>query len=147
MLRKVDHLELIAGAVESAPVAAAGKSRGKKTIAAGDLADVFGIEMAEAETSALTSPSPTTAAAKKPAKPRAAASKTASKKKQLHAGSDSKKSASTVAASERAPKKPAAAHPGAVLKARVKAKAQSGSSKKHRDRRQGVKRVWLESSD
>ena len=51
MLRKVDHLELIAGAVDSAPVVNAAKSRGKKTIAAGDLADVFGIEMAEAEDS------------------------------------------------------------------------------------------------
>ena len=49
LLRKVDHLELIAGAVDSAPVAGATKSRGKKTIAAGDLADVFGIEMAETE--------------------------------------------------------------------------------------------------
>src|SRR5208337_1069674 len=39
VLRKVDHLELIAGAVDSAPVAKVGKSRGKKTIAAGDLAD------------------------------------------------------------------------------------------------------------
>ena len=35
LLRKVDHLELIAGAVDSRPVAEAGKSRGKKTIAAG----------------------------------------------------------------------------------------------------------------
>ena len=49
LLRKVDHLELIAGAVDGAPVADAGKSRGKKTIAAGDLADVFGIEMAEGD--------------------------------------------------------------------------------------------------
>src|SRR6516164_10246819 len=32
VLRKVDHLELIAGAGDSAPVAASGKSRGKKTI-------------------------------------------------------------------------------------------------------------------
>jgi uncharacterized Zn finger protein len=50
VLRKVDHLELIAGAVDGAPVAKLGKSRGKKTIAAGDLADVFGIEMAGVET-------------------------------------------------------------------------------------------------
>ena len=56
LLRKVDHLELIAGAVDSAPVAGAGKSRGKKTIAAGDLADVFGIEMAEAEIPPMPSP-------------------------------------------------------------------------------------------
>ena len=53
LLRKVDHLELIAGAVDSAPIAGAGKSRGKKTIAARDLADVFGIEMAEPETPTL----------------------------------------------------------------------------------------------
>ena len=56
LLRKVDHLELIAGAVDGAPVAGAGKSRGKKTIAAGDLADVFGIEMADAETPAEPAP-------------------------------------------------------------------------------------------
>ena len=66
LLRKVDHLELIAGAVDSAPVVGAGKSRGKKTIAAGDLADVFGIEMAEAETPAEAAP----AIAKTPAKSR-----------------------------------------------------------------------------
>ena len=50
LLRKVDHLELIAGAVDSTTAAQAGKPRGKKTIATADLADVFGIEMAEAET-------------------------------------------------------------------------------------------------
>jgi uncharacterized Zn finger protein len=50
LLRKVDHLELIAGAVDSVPAAKAGKAQGKKTIAAGELADVFGIEMAEGET-------------------------------------------------------------------------------------------------
>ena len=45
-LRKVDHLELVEAAV-AAP-AASGRSRsGKKTIAANDLANVFGIEMAE----------------------------------------------------------------------------------------------------
>ena len=68
LLRKVDHLELIAGAVDSAAVADAAKSRGKKTIAAGDLADVFGIEMAEAETPTEASP----AIAKTPAKSRVA---------------------------------------------------------------------------
>ena len=51
VLRKVDHLELIAGAVDGAPVAKVGKSRGKKTIATSDLADVFGIEMTGEETS------------------------------------------------------------------------------------------------
>jgi len=49
VLRKVDHLELIAGVVESAPAGARGKAGGKKRIAAGDLSDVFGIEMAEEE--------------------------------------------------------------------------------------------------
>jgi len=117
VLRKVDHLELIAGAVDSAPVASAGKSRGKKTIAVGDLADVFGIEMAEAEAPALASPSPT--AAKKTPKPRAAVSKTASKKNSDRAGSDGKKSAGTVTASKTKPK-PAAAHPGAAIQSRAK---------------------------
>ena len=46
LLRKVDHLELIAGAVENTP-AAAEQAAGNKTIAAADLSDVFGIEMAE----------------------------------------------------------------------------------------------------
>ncbi len=122
LLRRVDHLELIAGAVDSAPVAAAGKSRGKKTIAAGDLADVFGIEMAEAETPALASPSPTTATAKKAAKPRVVASKTASKQKPDRGVADSNKSAGTVTASKRKPK-PAVARPGAALKARAKSSA------------------------
>jgi uncharacterized Zn finger protein len=77
LLRKVDHLELIAGAVGAAPVAEAGKSRGKKTIAAGDLADVFGIEMAEVEAPADAAP----AIANKPAKSRISSSKTASTNK------------------------------------------------------------------
>jgi uncharacterized Zn finger protein len=47
LLREIDHLELIAAAVESAPVANANTTAGKKTIAADDLADVFGIEMAD----------------------------------------------------------------------------------------------------
>ena len=50
LLRKVDHLELIEGAVDAGTVSEAGKPKGKKTIAAAELADVFGIEMAEAET-------------------------------------------------------------------------------------------------
>jgi uncharacterized Zn finger protein len=89
VLRKVDHLELIAGAVDSAPVANAGKARGKKTIAAGDLADVFGIEMAEAEIGINAAP----AIPKKPAKPRDRASRTVSKKKANPAVADAKKSA------------------------------------------------------
>ena len=47
LLREIDHLELIAEALDTAPVAHVKKSRAKKTIAAGDLADVFGIEMAD----------------------------------------------------------------------------------------------------
>ena len=77
LLRKVDHLELIAGAVDGAPIGA-GKSRGKKTIAVGDLADVFGIEMAETVTPAEPSPA---AIAKTPAKSRVGASTTPKKKK------------------------------------------------------------------
>ena len=75
VLRKVDHLELIAGAVDSAPVAKLGKSRGKKTIATSDLADVFGIEMTGEEThnDALL------AIAKEPAKPRVPATKKVAK--------------------------------------------------------------------
>ena len=49
LLREIDHLELIVGALDAAPAAHVKKPRAKKTIAAGDLADVFGIEMADAE--------------------------------------------------------------------------------------------------
>ena len=100
LLRKVDHLELIAGAVDAAPVAKAGKPRGKKTIAAGDLSDVFGIEMAEVETPADASP----AIAKKPAKPRDAATKTASKKAPNRAVTRSKKASGAPAANQKKPK-------------------------------------------
>jgi len=58
LLRQVDHLELIAGAVDAAPATEKGKPRGKKTIAAGDLADVFGIEMTEPETPAVAPTTP-----------------------------------------------------------------------------------------
>jgi uncharacterized Zn finger protein len=78
LLRRVDHLELIAGIVDSTPVASAGRSRGKKTIAVGDLGDVFGIEMAETISPDSASPAIT---AMPPAKSRVPASKTASKKK------------------------------------------------------------------
>jgi uncharacterized Zn finger protein len=61
LLRKVEHLELIAGAVDSSPVAKSGKVRGKKTIASTDLSDIFGIEMASPETAG----SPSEIAAKK----------------------------------------------------------------------------------
>jgi uncharacterized Zn finger protein len=49
VLRKVDHLELIAGVIDGTPVAQGGEPRGKKTIANEELADVFGIELAGSE--------------------------------------------------------------------------------------------------
>jgi uncharacterized Zn finger protein len=62
LLRKVDHLQLIEKAL---PQHAAKKAaKGKKTLAAGDVAGVFGIELAEPE--ALDAPAP--AAKGKPAK-------------------------------------------------------------------------------
>lgn len=65
VLRKVDHLELIEQAGNVKPALAAGKS-GKKTIASGDLADVFGIELDGA-----AEPEPAAPAAKaKPARKR-----------------------------------------------------------------------------
>jgi uncharacterized Zn finger protein len=49
LLREIDHLELIASALDATPVATGKNSRVKKTIAADHLADVFGIEMVETE--------------------------------------------------------------------------------------------------
>jgi uncharacterized Zn finger protein len=120
LLRMVNHLELIAGAVDSAPVAAAGKSRGKKTIAAGELADVFGIEMAEAETPAPGSPA--LAAAKKPAKPRVTATKTGSTKAPDRTASIAKQAAGALAASQTKTKKPKSL-PGTARSARPKSPA------------------------
>jgi uncharacterized Zn finger protein len=97
LLRKVDHLELIAGAVDSESVVNSARSKGKKTIAAGDLADVFGIEMAEAETPTETAP----AIAKAPAKARASASKKLSKKKRTQTVVNSKKSVAAAAANRK----------------------------------------------
>jgi len=91
LLRKVDHLELIEGAVDAGQVSSAGKPKGKKTIAAGELADVFGIEMAEGETPAEAAPAP--ANASKPTKARGSASKTASKKTPKRAVSGTRKAA------------------------------------------------------
>ena len=130
LLRKVDHLELIAGAVDSAPVADAGKSRGKKTIAAGDLADVFGIEMAEAETPTEAAP----AIAKTPAKSRVPASKTVSKKKPNRAVIDSKKSAGAAAANRKRPKTATARPDCSTAGAAPNPRRASGSSKQCRDR-------------
>ena len=104
LLRKVDHLELIAGVVDSSSVVGTGKSRGKKTIAVGDLADVFGIEMAEAEAPTGAAP----AIVKTPAKSRITVPKTVAKKNQNQAVIKSKKSAGATAASRKTAKKAAA---------------------------------------
>jgi uncharacterized Zn finger protein len=89
LLRKVDHLELIAGAVESAPPARATKSRAKKTIATADLADVFGIEMVGAE---LVAPAPQASPVQGPEPPVAASGVTARRKAKL-TGTDRRKEA------------------------------------------------------
>jgi uncharacterized Zn finger protein len=101
LLRKVDHLELVQGAVESSSVVGAGKSGGKKTIAVNDLADVFGIEMADAETPAEPAPA---IVAKSPAKARTISSKTAPEKKLEKAASGLKKPAGAVAAKRKTSK-------------------------------------------
>jgi uncharacterized Zn finger protein len=116
LLRKVDHLELIAGAIDSSSVVGAGMSKGKKTIAVGDLADVFGIEMADAEVSVEPVPA---IAAKAPAKSRMSASKSAPKKKPTKAVGDSKKTTGTVAAKRKTTKTavaPVGPAPGARTK-------------------------------
>jgi uncharacterized Zn finger protein len=130
LLRKVDHLELIAGAVDSAPVAAAGKSRGKKTIAAADLGDVFGIEIAEAESPVPASPSP--AATKNVAKPRVAASKTATKPKPNSLVSRSKKPAGAVAATKQQTK-PAARRAGTDAGAAIITRAKKATKRVKRE--------------
>lgn len=68
VLRKVDHLELIESAGTAQPVAAAGASK-TKTIAATDLADVFGIEIDSAAPGPAEAPAPPAA---KPSRKRAA---------------------------------------------------------------------------
>ncbi len=115
LLRKVDHLELIAGVVDSSPVVGVGKSRSKKTIAASDLADVFGIEMAEAETPAEAA----LAIGKTPAQSRVRASKTAQKNKQNQAVIKSKKITGPPAANRKTPKT-AAAQPNVIASASAK---------------------------
>lgn len=100
VLRKVDHLELIAGAVDSAPVAKVGKSRGKKTIATGDLADVFGIEMAGMETQSDTLP----ASANESAKPGVRAPEMVSKKAPKRTLTKAKKVSATPTAKQGKPK-------------------------------------------
>ena len=63
VLRKVDHLELIEAAV---PPVASKSATGKKTLAASDVADVFGIELAEP--GAVATPKKSTAKQRKAAK-------------------------------------------------------------------------------
>jgi uncharacterized Zn finger protein len=115
LLRKVDHLELIAGVVDSAPVVGANKSRDKKTIAARDLADVFGIEMTEAEAPTEAAP----AIAKTPPKSRVSASKTVSKKKPKQVVASTKKSVAAATAKRIKPKT-AALPANAALPARAR---------------------------
>jgi uncharacterized Zn finger protein len=117
LLRKVDHLELIAGVVDSSPVVDAGKSRRKKTIAAGDLADVFGIEMAEVETPTEAPP----AVAKKPANSRVPAAKKVSKNKPNESVVNPPKSAAATA--NRKKPKTVTAHLIAASLAQTKAPA------------------------
>jgi uncharacterized Zn finger protein len=93
LLRKVDHLELIAGAVDAAPVPVAGNAGGAKTIAADELAGVFGIEMAEKESAAdALAPSET-----EPAKTRARAASKGAKSTPKRAVPSSKKAAAAPA--------------------------------------------------
>jgi hypothetical protein len=101
LLRKVDHLELIIGAVDDAPAAELDKSRGRKTIATGDLADVFGIEMAGPETQS----DDLTARAEETPKPIAASIKKISKKEPRRTVAKEKKAAASPAAKQGKPKK------------------------------------------
>jgi uncharacterized Zn finger protein len=99
LLRKVDHLELIAGAVDAAPVVGAGKSRGKKTIASTDLADVFGIEMAQAD----DVPDAEVPAAGKRRRPRALAAAAVSERALTRAATNTKKPAAAKKTPKTAP--------------------------------------------
>ena len=102
LLRKVDHLELIADAVDAAPATGKGKPRGKKTIAAGDLADVFGIELTEPEPPVTASPAPV----EEPRRRRGQAlpKQGASKKTPTRAASKSTKASTAKAAKAKATK-------------------------------------------
>jgi uncharacterized Zn finger protein len=123
LLRKVDHLELIEGAVDAGTVSEAGKPKGKKTIATAELADVFGIEMAEAETPTEAVPAKTKAKANasKPAKARVSASKAALTKTPKRAVAGGGKSATVKA------KKPAKS---STAKAKNQETAQPASRKR-----------------
>jgi uncharacterized Zn finger protein len=100
VLRKVDHLELIAGAVESVPAAKAGNAQGKKTIAAGELADVFGIELAEGETARDDQP----AISEKPVNPGIGTPEKKPKRVSKPASAKTKQAARALAAKKSKPK-------------------------------------------
>jgi uncharacterized Zn finger protein len=100
VLRKVDHLELIAGAVGNASLAETGKLRGKKTIASRDLTDVFGIEMAEEEAPSQAHP----AIAENSAKSLGAATEKARKKASRGVAAATKKTPKSSAAKKTKPK-------------------------------------------
>ena len=102
LLRKVDHLELIADAVDAAPAAGKGKPHGKKTIAAGDLADVFGIELTEPEPSVAAPAAPVTS--QKAPRASSAKTKAAPKKTPARAAAKSTKASTAGAAKAKATK-------------------------------------------
>jgi uncharacterized Zn finger protein len=93
LLREIDHLELIAGAVDAAPVSRISKGRGKKTIAANDLADVFGIEMAAPEPPAESESVSTQSSPAKPIKARGVTSLSVKKQPRTQANAGAKKPA------------------------------------------------------
>jgi uncharacterized Zn finger protein len=124
LLREIDHLELIANALDTEPVTHVGKSRGRKTIAVGDLADVFGIEMAETEPLSEISKQ----SSGKSAKSQRVASDVSSRQKSTQAASSLKRSAVTAKAPSQKKIKPvearsnqaSSAHAKTKLKKRVK---------------------------
>jgi uncharacterized Zn finger protein len=120
LLREVDHVELIAGAVETAPAARAAKPGRKKTIATADLADVFGIEMVGAES--VSEAPPTTA--KRPAKLPVPAAKAVGRRKPNPTRTDANKQANPHRAG-RNKKAAAVATPKPVADARTSSAARS----------------------
>ncbi|QEH35306.1 hypothetical protein OJF2_38570 [Aquisphaera giovannonii] len=116
LLRKVDHLELIAGAVEGSAVAAeVDRPRGKKTLAAGDLSDVFGIDLSDDEDDETVAPP-------KPAKPRAKGATATTKSKPKAA---SKPTPKTTAKTEPAARGPSRSTTATSRKAKAATAAKS----------------------
>ena len=99
-LRKVDHTELLEAAI-AGPALTTSVQRGKKTIAASDLADVFGIELAE-------QPSPETSATNAP---KAASARSSRRDATVHTrakkgrGANKRAPVSTAATPKRPPRK------------------------------------------